>query len=89
MGNSHSDFNKEHDSSEFSSADITKFVDTDANSLTIFPATFPTYAITLGGVVIKKHDIGVMDNKFIKITGEFIGKFIEYYNRLDVNQFIV
>jgi len=87
VGNEHSDLGKDHVSSSFSSANITKFVDTDAKSLTLFPATFSSLAIAFGGVVIKKHKIDLVNNKFIRITGEFIGKFIEYYNKLDTSQY--
>jgi len=88
VGNSHADYGDEHDNTNFNSADITKFIDDDSKSFTLFPATHSSLAIAFGGVVIKKHEIDITNNKYIKITGEFIGKFIEYYNKLDDNQYL-
>ena len=87
VGNAHADFDEKHKNYNFNSAEITKFIDDDSRSLTLFPATFPSLAIAFGGVVIKRNEIEISNSKYIKITGEFIGKFVEYYNELTHDAF--
>lgn len=82
VGNAHADYKTNHNNFDFSSADLTKFIDDDSKSFTLFPSALPSLAIAFGGVVIKKTEIDISNNKYIKFTGEFIGKFIEYYNQL-------
>lgn len=82
IGNEHADNNGEHDSGDFSSAEITKFTDTNKKTLTIYPVALDGFTIALGGIVIKTHEIDISNNKFAKITGEFIGKFVSYFNKL-------
>lgn len=87
VGNAHADYQTSHDNFNFSSANLTKFIDDDSKSFTLFPSAFPSLAIAFGGVVIKKTEIDISNNKFIKFSGEFIGKFIEYLNELTIGQY--
>lgn len=88
VGNAHADYKESHNNYDFSSSNLTKFIDDDSKSFTLFPATFPSLAIAFGGVVIKKTEIDISNNKFIKFTGEFIGKFIEYFNQMTHDEFL-
>ncbi len=84
VGNAHADARTEHDPSNFRS-DIeggTKYIDEPFKSLTVFPATLSSFAMSFGGVVIKRSEIDVINNKWITFSGELIGSFVEYNNTL-------
>jgi len=89
VGNAHADYGESHQMYDagFNSANITKFIDDDSKSFVLYPATFPSLTIAFGGVVIKKTEIDITNNKFIKFSGDFIGKFIEYNNTVTLDQF--
>ncbi len=83
IGNEHADPRADpHDNSDFSSNLYTKFIDTSKRTLTLFPVTFGNLAIAFGGVTLKVYEIEVVSNKFIRINGEFIAKFMTYFNNL-------
>jgi len=87
IGNDHADWRSEHDSSDFSSANLTKFIDLNNKSLTILPIAFDTFTISLGGIVLSSQEIEIVHNKYIRINANYIGKHISYYNKTDSQQF--
>lgn len=82
IGNDHADRFGEHDNSNFNTANVTKFIDNDQKSLTLFLSAFDTIAISIGGVVLKLYEINITNSKFIETNGTFIGKYIYYYDKM-------
>ena len=84
IGNQHSDRDEENDPRSFSSADVTKYIDDDNTSLVIIPAytTNQAFAIAFGGVVLKRTKLLFKNNSFATVSSEFIGKFMEYRNKI-------
>ena len=81
IGNEHSDQGLEHDDTDFTSSDLTKFVDNNKQTMVISPITQSVFGIAVGGVVFKVHEIDVVQNKYIRINGEFIASFLTYFNK--------
>lgn len=73
-------------SNDFSSADLTRFTDTNKKTLTLYPIALDSFTISLDGVVMKAHEIEVIQNKYIRINGEFIGKSITYWNKTNLSE---
>jgi len=61
---------------------VRKFIDEDDVSLTFFPISTSKLAIGFGGIVITKCEYDIVNNKFVRMNAEFIGKNIVYQNKV-------
>ena len=87
IGNDHAGLVVEHDNTDFSSSDLTKFIDLNKKSLVILPVSFDSFSIIFGGIVLNNYEIEVVNNKYIRISSDFIGKYITYYNKVTHEDF--